>query len=77
MLWFVTCRVIEERFVLHPILSCGLQPPNRHARRALEHLQQRCDKRLGTVIKQGNARRCGFRKIWPVSFRKICPVRSC
>ena len=60
VLWFVTCRVIEERFVLHPILSAGLQPPNRHARRALEHLQQRRDKRLATVIKKGNARRGPF-----------------
>lgn len=31
-LWFVTCRVAEDRFWLHPLLSCGLKPPSREAR---------------------------------------------
>ena len=37
--WFVTTRVIEERFWLHPILSCGAKPLNREARRSCAHLE--------------------------------------
>jgi REP element-mobilizing transposase RayT len=53
-LWFVTCRTIEERFWLHPLLTCGLEPPNRKARRALKHLEQHADKRFGNLAKRSN-----------------------
>jgi len=55
--WFVTTRVIEERFWLHPILSCGAKPVNREARRACAHLERHSDKRLAQFVKRTNARR--------------------
>jgi len=56
-LWFVTTRVAEARYWLHPILSCGLQPPNRAARRLCAHYERHLDKRLSHCVKQANARR--------------------
>jgi REP element-mobilizing transposase RayT len=60
VLWFVTCRVIEERFWLHPILSSGLAPQNRKARRACASLEGHADKRLTTLVRNANARRGPF-----------------
>jgi REP element-mobilizing transposase RayT len=59
-LWFVTCRTIEERFWLHPLLTCGMHPPNRKARRALKHLEQHADKRLSRMVKVANQRKRPF-----------------
>jgi REP element-mobilizing transposase RayT len=59
-LWFVTCRTIEERFWLHPLLTCGMRPPNRKARRALEHLEQHADKRFAHMAKLANQRKRAF-----------------
>lgn len=56
-MWFVTCRVSDERFMLHPIVSSGLCPPNRHARRACAHLSQHADKRLEKLIGHANRRK--------------------
>jgi REP element-mobilizing transposase RayT len=55
VLWFVTARVIEGRFVLHPILANGLQPPNHKARRVLQAMQRHCEKRLAGQVKRANA----------------------
>ena len=54
VLWFVTCRTIEERFWLHPIITCGLQPPNCKARRGLHSLQAHADKRLQRMLRLAN-----------------------
>jgi REP element-mobilizing transposase RayT len=56
-MWFVTSRVAEARYWLHPILTSGLKPPNRAARRLCSHNERRLDKRLSRCIKQANARR--------------------
>jgi REP element-mobilizing transposase RayT len=54
VLWFVTCRTIEERFWLHPLITCGLQPPNCKARRALAGMQAHADKRLRRMVTLAN-----------------------
>jgi len=56
-LWFVSSRTIEERFWLHPLLTCGFKPPNRRARRACDKLSQRADKRLAKTVRRANATR--------------------
>lgn len=55
--WFVSTRVIEERFWLHPILTCGAKPLNRNAARFCAHLQRHSDKRLMKFVQRANARR--------------------
>ncbi len=72
VLWFVTCRVIEERFWLHPILSTGLAPPNRKGRRACAALQQHADKRLATLVKRANARRGPYQPELQLEDAKRC-----
>lgn len=57
VVWFVTCRVIEERFWLHPLLASGLRPRNRAARRNLAHLERHFDKRLARYVARANRHR--------------------
>jgi REP element-mobilizing transposase RayT len=52
--WFVTSRIIEERFLLHPILTCGAEPVGRRARRLSDRLQRHCDRRLAKVVARAN-----------------------
>lgn len=54
--FFVTSRVIEERFWLHPILTCGVEPPNRHGKRLCDRLRRHADRRLERLVKRANAR---------------------
>jgi REP element-mobilizing transposase RayT len=56
-LWFVSSRTIEERFWLHPLLTCAFKPTNRKTRRLCEKLNKRADKRLAKVVQRANARR--------------------
>ena len=55
--WFITTRTIEERFWLHPLLTMGLKPVGRRARRACARLEARCDKRFVKLARQANARK--------------------
>ena len=57
VVWFVTTRVIEERFWLHPLLANGAHPRNRSARRLCAHLERRLDKRLLRWVARANERR--------------------
>jgi hypothetical protein len=54
---FMTCRTIEERFWLHPLLTCAASPPNRKAKRAMKALDGRFDKRYERLAKKANERR--------------------
>ncbi|MDH5671724.1 MAG: hypothetical protein OEZ06_06215 [Myxococcales bacterium] len=54
-LWFVTCRIIEGRFWLHPILTSAIEPPNHKARRAAKAMMRHLDKRLGKLVERANA----------------------
>lgn len=56
-LWFVTTRVLEERFLLHPILTCGAKPVNRKARKACKAQEKHCEKRLLQLTARANRRR--------------------
>lgn len=56
VLLFITSRTVEERFWLHPILSCGLTPVNRKARRCLARFERLCSKRFERLAKEANAR---------------------
>ncbi|RLB52108.1 MAG: hypothetical protein DRJ42_15635 [Deltaproteobacteria bacterium] len=56
-LWFITTRTIEERFWLHPLLTTGLEPPNRKARRACDRFKRRCAKRWVRLARRANARK--------------------
>jgi hypothetical protein len=49
--------VIEERFWLHPILSSGLHPRNRAARRHCARLQRHFDQRLKRLVERANSHR--------------------
>lgn len=55
-LLFVTSRTVEERFWLHPLLSCAAEPRNRKARRALAQLDRRCLKRYVRLAREANRR---------------------
>ena len=57
VLQFVTCKTIEGRFWLHPLIASGLEPPNRKARRGLACMQDHTDKRLTRMVKDANARK--------------------
>ncbi|MDH5670579.1 MAG: transposase [Myxococcales bacterium] len=53
---FVTNRSVEERFWLHPLLSCAAQPLNGKARRVLKALDRRNLKRFDRLAQRVNAR---------------------
>jgi hypothetical protein len=55
-LWFVTTRTIDALFWLHPMLTSGMRPPNRKARRVLEAMEDRFDKRLAKLVERANER---------------------
>ena len=57
VVWFVTTRVTEARYWLHPLLSCGLQPRNRAARRLCAHRERHLDKRLQRLVDYANKHR--------------------
>ena len=57
VLLFVTNRTVEERFWLHPLLTCGLKPPNRRGRRAVQGLERHATKRYARLAVLANARR--------------------
>ena len=57
VLLFITNRTIEERFWFHPLLTCGLEPPNRRARRALRGLERHAKKRYARLAILANARK--------------------
>ncbi|MDH5674571.1 MAG: transposase [Myxococcales bacterium] len=53
---FVTNRTVEERFWLHPLLSCAAQPVNGKARRVLKALDRQNLKRFNRLAERANAR---------------------
>lgn len=55
-LWFVTTRTIEERFWLHPILSCGLDSGNRAVRQTSKRLERLYHRRVVALVQSANAR---------------------
>ncbi len=55
-LWFVTTRTIEERFWLHPILSCGLAGLNRHGQRMTKKLERLYHQRVVKMVHAANRR---------------------
>jgi hypothetical protein len=63
VVWFVSTRVIEERFWLHPILASGLQPRNRSARRLCERLERHFDKRIARWVARANERRGPYQPV--------------
>lgn len=56
VLLFVTSRTVEERFWLHPLLSCAATPRNRRARRAISHLDRRALSRYKRLAREANRR---------------------
>jgi len=56
-LWFVSSRTIEERFWLHPLLTCAFEPSNHRVRRLCKKLERRADKRLAKIVQRANALR--------------------
>jgi REP element-mobilizing transposase RayT len=56
VLLFFTSRTVEERFWLHPLLSCALKNRNRRARRKCVHLERRALKRYDKLAARANAR---------------------
>lgn len=56
VLLFFTSRTVEERFWLHPLVSCAMQPRNRRARRKCAHLDKRALRRFNRLADQANAR---------------------
>jgi len=57
VLWFVTCRTTEERFWLHPLIACGLQPPLDAAKPRLRRLPKYANQRIRAMVRDANARR--------------------
>ena len=54
-LWQVTTKAVEGRHWLHPLLACGMNPPNRRARRQLRALEKIANRRLKRVVNERNA----------------------
>lgn len=55
-LLFVTTRVVEERFMLHPLLTAGAKPANRKAQRALNSMDRHCDSFYERMAQRANKR---------------------
>lgn len=55
-IWFVTTRTIEERFWLHPILTCGSSRLNHHARRVCKRLDLLYHRRVVKLVDAANRR---------------------
>lgn len=60
VLWFVTCRTVEERFWLHPLVSAGLEPPTGSAKKELLRLERHADRRIASMVRSANARKRKF-----------------
>lgn len=54
--WFVTTRSAEDRFWLHPILSCGLERLNRQGRAVSKRIEKVFHRRVVVMVKAANAR---------------------
>jgi REP element-mobilizing transposase RayT len=54
---FVTSRIHDCRFLLHPLLCSRLEPINRQARRAIEAKRDKLDARLARLVTRANLRR--------------------
>jgi len=57
VVWFVTDRITEARFWLHPLLTSGLEPRNRAARRQCARHERHFDKRIARCVARANAHR--------------------
>jgi REP element-mobilizing transposase RayT len=57
IVWFVTTRVTEGRYWLHPLLTAGLRPHNRAGRRLCAHHERHFDKRLAACLEVANEHR--------------------
>ncbi len=55
-LYFVTGRVVENRFWLHPILSCCLQPLNHRARRICQVFERKAEREVRKLVDEANKR---------------------
>ena len=56
VLIFVTNRTVEDRFWLHPLLTCAAQPLNGKARRVLKALDRQNLKHFDRLAERANAR---------------------
>lgn len=55
-LWFVSTRTIEERFWLHPLLSCGMSGLNRRCQRMTKALDRLYHRRVVKMVHAANRR---------------------
>ncbi|MDH5491321.1 MAG: hypothetical protein OEY14_05155 [Myxococcales bacterium] len=59
-LWFVTTRIEDEVFWLHPLLSSRLRPANRRACRAIARKRKGLDGQLARLVRRRNQRCAGL-----------------
>jgi hypothetical protein len=57
VVWFVSTRVTEGRYWLHPLLTAGLEPRNRAGRRQCARHERHFDKRMVVCVKVANKHR--------------------
>ena len=70
-LWFVTLRVTDSCFWLHPMLSSGLQPVNRKARRLCESFKARAEREVKKLVTEANSRMGAFQAKLTVETAKV------
>jgi REP element-mobilizing transposase RayT len=70
-LWFVTLRVTDSCFWLHPMLSSGLQPVNRKARRLCEAFKARAEREVKKLVAEANSRMGAFQAKLTVDTAKV------
>lgn len=70
-LYFVTSRVTESRFWLHPILSCCLTPLNHKARRVCKAFERKADHEVRKLVAEANRRMGPFQAKVTVPVAKV------
>lgn len=70
-LYFVTSRVTDNRFWLHPILSCCLTPFNHKARRLCKAFERKADREVRKIVAEANQRMGPFQAKLTVPIAKV------
>ncbi len=70
-LYFVTSRVTDNRFWLHPILSCCLTPLNHRARRLCKAFERKAEREVRKLVADANQRMGPFQARLTVPLAKV------
>lgn len=69
--YFVTSRVTDSRFWLHPILSCCLTPLNHKARRLCKAFERKAEREVRRLVAEANQRMGPFQAKLTIPIAKL------